>query len=441
MMATLNLTIKRVLVTLNLVFIVQIASASTSEAVKRDFDTIREFQSYEPSEDKWYEIEKFKAVEILKDPKEKREDEYIHRGFWAYDEVTKRWYKVDIAKYGYERKKLPAIAARRAKAKSSKKASSTGGFWKNLTLGIRGGAGGTFHIVRPNKFGVTAEGKKYYLQTAQQESQKERKGYKPGWFGDVYTARVSLPAKQKKGKDGKWSNNNDLKTVKNDSKIVLRGEGLSIPITAFTHYTFFKRVRLGGGAELEINHLKKLMPKEDADQLSAFDVQLDHEWFYNIAWFGLLGIRMSQDFFLDLQVGQNYNVGADLQRWIDKQTYIYDGWLFGMGVTHEYKLNNYFKWVTRVGADWKLSDDTPQDIQDGSSSIGLHQISGHLDLGIQFNFGKNVEEKKYKTEGNKASGNKKSRRKKNKLSEAGRSMKKAKNQSDQLKGKINWNLR
>jgi hypothetical protein len=91
--------------------------------------------------------------------------------------------------------------------------------------------------------------------------------------------------------------------------MVFTGIGCNIPIKLFAHYTFLKRLRVGTGCEFEINHVKELTPKANTFTPKPFNVQLDHEWFYNIAWFVLIGFKVlhepHQDVAVDLQVGRN----------------------------------------------------------------------------------------------------------------------------------------
>jgi hypothetical protein len=184
--------------------------------------------------------------------------------------------------------------------------------------------------------------------------------------------------------------------VKAGEKIVFKGTGWNIPIALFTHYTFFTRLRLGAGCAFEINHLKELVPKEDASYLQPFRIQLDHQWFYNIAWFGLLGFKIihepHQDVILDFQLGRNHNTGASLNDLFSKTGYFYDGWLYGAGLAYERKLSDHFRLLTRLSCDYKVHDDTPFGIDDVRTSVKLNQLAWHLDLGIQVSFGKKTEE-------------------------------------------------
>ncbi len=164
----------------------------------------------------------------------------------------------------------------------------------------------------------------------------------------------------------------------------------------FTHYTFFKRLRVGAGCELDLNYLKELSPKGSASQLKPFKIQPAHQWFYNIAWFGVLGFKVihapHHDVIVDFQLGRNYNAGIAPQGVFNGRGHLYDGWLLGVGMAYERKLNNYFRLLTRLSGDWKLHNDVPSNINDPQVSVKLNQVAVHLDLGIQVSFGKNTED-------------------------------------------------
>lgn len=146
---------------------------------------------------------------------------------------------------------------------------------------------------------------------------------------------------------------------------------------------------------LGLNYLKKLRLKGKTPGLKALEIEEENRWFFNTAFFGLLGIKVfhapRHDLFLDLQTGRAYNLGNNLSRWLEEETYIQKGWLAGVGVTYEHKLNNYFKFITHLGANWIIQDDTPKTEGTESLFVELHQIAAHIDLGIQVNFGKDVD--------------------------------------------------
>ena len=352
--------------------------------VIRDFDKLRGFQSYDPATDKWSTVEDFETVDILEDTIEQRVDHYIYRSFWAYDMVANCWYKVDIRDYGYKLSQLAATGKTEPQEESPNESSS---FWKNWVLGLRGGVGPTFYKNKITHCSITErDGEAFFLQTVQGE--RDSQSYKIHWFGAGYT----MCGNPRAGSQGAL----DIKKAAAGRSIIFRGRGWNIPITLFTHYTFFKRLRLGAGYELEINYLKELIPQGDASHLRPFKVQRDHQWFFNMGWFGLVGFKMMhaphQDIIVDFQFGKNYNVGTTLKNLFGKRNHLYDGYLLGVGVSYERKMNNYFKFLTRLAGDWKVHNDTPPKINDSRSSVELRQIAIHLDLGIQVSFGQDTAE-------------------------------------------------
>jgi hypothetical protein len=358
--------------------------------VIRDFDKLRVFQSYDPATNKWSAVEDFETVDILEETTMRREDRYIYRSFWAYDVEKACWHKVDIRDYGYKLGKMAATARSEETPEAAPQKSS--GFWENWTLGLRAGAGPTWYTNKLAHCIVKERDGAFFLQTEQGD--QDKKSYKINWFGAGYTAHGDPLA----GSQGALG----IGQVKTDDKIVFKGTGWNIPITLFTHYTFFNRFRLGAGCTLEVNHLKELIPKGDTSYLQPFKIPLDYQWFYNIGWFGLLGFKVihepHQDIVVDLQLGRNYNTGATLKNIFGKTGHFYDGWLLGVGVAYERKLSDHFRLLTRVSGDYKIHDDTPSGIGNSRASIKLNQLVLHLDLGIQVSFGKNTKEKDAKTE-------------------------------------------
>ena len=203
--------------------------------VERDFDTIRDSHSYDPETDRWSTVEKFKGVDILEDPDEQRADKYIYHQFWTYDAQAKRWRKADIRDHGYQRT-APAAAPE-----------SSFHFWKNWALGLRAGAGVTFYENKLSQLRLTEVDGKFYLQTAQQQARGQ--SYKVNWFKKAY----EITAYPLQGEGGQATY-----TQTAAERFALTGRGWSFPFTVFTHYTLFKRLRLGAGLSVEVHHLQIL---------------------------------------------------------------------------------------------------------------------------------------------------------------------------------------
>lgn len=418
------------------------ASDDEDNAVERDFDTIRGFQSYDPDTDKWSTVENFEGVEILEDSTQQREDRYIYRSFWAYDALKNVWYKVDIRDHGYRlgQGTSKVVAGGALEETTSEESPS---LWRNWVLGLRIGSGWTYYRTRVINMHLRQVDNniagEWFLQTEQEFQDKS--SHTINWLGAPY-GKSGDPLD---GTRGKGTGHPRQK----GQKIVFAGHGTSMPITLVTHYTFFDRLRFGGGFCLEPHRLTELRPREDARGLKAFKVRSEYEWFYHMAWFGLIGYKMihepKQDYVVDIQVGQVFNRGTEIKRVFDgKKHYIYKGWLFSLGINYERKLNNYFRFVGRLAGDLNLSDFTPTGLNDDSAKVALYQTAAHLDLGINFNFGKDPDEEREDTDGGDTGGqrgNKKDgdKKKKNDLKKLGRDLKKAKSQRDRLGSKLKWN--
>ena len=393
-----------------------LATSTTAVAeelqVERDFDAIRNFQSYDPATDKWSKIEHFKDVELLEDHTKHPEDRYLYHNFWAYNVLTRTWHKVDIRNYGY---KSGSVGEENQKEFAS--------FWKNLALGFRLGAGATFYKNTIINIGIAEKNGKYYL--LEQDSSKA--AYHINWLGVTYEKEENFTTGTDKDKK-------DINIVEPGKKISFTGRGWNLPITLVAHYTFFKRLRIGGGGNLEINYLKELEPRKDARNLKTLQVKSEHEWFYNTSWFGMIGLNVMHhapyDIVIDLQAGKNYNTGTNPINPINKVGYIYNGLLFSLGMAYEQRLNSYFKFLARVGVDMKTHDDTPTPIAEANTkaSVRNNQFPVHLEIGIHFNFGKEKESAENLNN------------RKNNLQESKETLGKAKDKYDQLRGKIGWEL-
>ena len=349
--------------------------------VRRDFDQLRVFQSYDPATDTWTKIEDFEAVDILEDAAEQREDRYIYYSFWAYDAAKNCWHKVDIRDHGYRLGGIAAIESTEHAETAPHKSSS---FWKTLAFGCSLGTGPTFYHNKITRCRITERDGIFFLQTAPEAQNKE--GYRMNWFGAGYQKTDDL----RNGSPG------DVSIQDAGGEIVFKGVGWNIPITLLTHYTFFKRCRLGAGCTFEINHLRKLAPKKGATVLGPFTVQQEHAWFYHMGWFGMAGLKIihepHQDVIVDVRIGQNYNAGATPRHLLGKKRYVDQGWLLGVGVAYEHRLNSYFRLLLRLAGDWKRHNGTPPDIHASPPLVKLHPVAVHLDLGVHVSFGKDIED-------------------------------------------------
>ncbi len=360
---------------------------STSDSkVERDFDKIRKFQSYDPATDKWSIIEAFDTVELLEDTTQQREEHYIYHNFWAYDALTEQWYKVDIRDYGYKLgmpKELVEAAASndQVPAKEEKKPIK---FWKNLALSFRIGPGTTFYQNKINNMRLEERRGKFYLQTKEEIGKSKGGAYLIRWFGDVHEYESNF-------NEGSPAN---IKEVALGKEIILTGQGWNLPITLATHYTFFERLRIGGGYGLEVNYLKELKPKGDATgKVNTLTIEKKYRWFYNTKWFGLIALQVmhkpSYDIIIDFQAGKTYNAGTHLKAMLIKGKYICQGIFLSAGVAYERKLNDYLRLLSRFSGNFRTYKDGPFGEQ--SAFVDLKQLALHLEIGLNLSFGKNTE--------------------------------------------------
>jgi len=231
----------------------------------REFDKLRFFKSYDPATDRWSTIEDFETVDILEDTTEKRKEQYIYHSFWAYDKEKDSWHKVDIRDYGYKLRAMSAAAKTEEDLAMTRQKSFR--FWENWNIGLSVGGGPTFHNVETKKIIVKERDGTFFLQTLQ--SEKNKVSYKINWLGASYT-QCGDP------RDGALGALN-IGNLKDDALLVFKGRGWNIPVTLFTHYTLFKRFRVGAGVEVEINCLKSLKPQQSTSHLNLYKVPSDHQ--------------------------------------------------------------------------------------------------------------------------------------------------------------------
>lgn len=409
------------------------AQNSLLDSVEQDFDKIRESQSYDPATDKWSSIEDFETVEILEDTTQQRPDRYIYYSFWAYDAAKKRWYKVDIRDYGYKyrlgAKNLTSETAQsetapqeeedkaRARARAKAKAKDRDSGWKNLGLSFSLGGGATLYNNDINNLQLIERDGDYFLQAQDDELKAEACFIR--WFRDRYEKRSNFL------KQPVSYGSQTIKRVPIGKKFGFQGRGINIPITLALHYTFFKRLRMGAGSNLEINYLKKLATTGDASHIR--DLALQEPWLYNLKWFGLIGFKIvrkpTQAMILDAQIGSVYDAGSRLKMLLKKREYLHSNWYISIGVGYEKKLNNYFKLMTRLSGDYKRYKDTASFPSNGS--VTLSQPALHLEVGITFNFAQD-------TEGNETEAADESTQPGQKLEEAGEVVKKSSDDLDKL---------
>ncbi|OJW72789.1 MAG: hypothetical protein BGO68_00625 [Candidatus Amoebophilus sp. 36-38] len=374
---------------------------SSNEPVEKEFDQIRKYQSYDPATDTWSEIEDFKTVKILEDTTQLPPAHYLYYSFWAYDAQHKRWKRVDISDYGYkygmhqvtpksETSKEPEPDASTDEKKSSN-------FWGNLGLTFSVGGGGTYYNndLKNLRIFVKKGNKAFYVQVPNSSDEEQHKAHLIRWFykGNQKTSEIenllegvhdkhsldSIPA----GKNG------------------FEGFGFNIPIMMGLHYTFFKKLRVGAGGNFEVNYLKELKPTGAASVLIPYELP-DH-WFYNIKWFGTIGYKIFQRpkdaIILDTQLGIVFDLGdSPIKNLFD---FVHGGLYGSIGIAHERKINDYFKFFYRLSGDFKQYIDS-KDFKSpkGSGSITILQPALHLEIGTTLHFGREIEEEIEQEEAN-----------------------------------------
>ncbi|MHB9147709.1 MAG: hypothetical protein ACYC2U_04745 [Candidatus Amoebophilus sp.] len=376
-----------------------IASAidKTKEPVEKEFDKIRKYHSYDPATNIWSRIEEFKTVEILEDTSIHRDEHYIYHSFWAYDSQQKKWKRVDIRDYGYRYGKyIPtvqpstkAIAAEEEGNKEEKEDNKKKqGFWKNVGLTFAVGGGATYFHYQANNLDLWIKRgeNKYYLQTSNSSDTKQDKAHSIEWFDRKYKRGLTFTQR-----DSVVHDDRSLTQVVNKGNLYFQAWGASIPITLGLHYTFFNRLRIGAGSNLGIHYVKHVKLKGDASGYA--DYEAPNPWSYNIKPFGALAYKVFQKdknaIVIDTQAGAVFDLGTSPVKNFTK--FIRLGFYASLGVAHERKLNDYFKFFYRLAIDWKQYKDK-NIFHPTNASVDIYQPAVHLEIGTILNFGRDTDD-------------------------------------------------
>ncbi|MEL6539618.1 MAG: hypothetical protein AAFP93_02515 [Bacteroidota bacterium] len=347
---------------------------SSKLPVEKKFDTVRKYDSYDPATSKWSSIEDFRDVKILEDHSQKHEERYLYHNFWAYDRQKEEWCKVDIRDHGY---KLGDTAKKEYAPKDEEeleKDKLQDSVWKNLMLSIGVGAGPTMYVNQLHKskdanLALKKRDSYLYLQNGAK------------WYRLYWLARRPV-FKPKFGTQPAIANTLD---VSNAHGVKFIDAGGNLPITLAAHYTFARRLRIGGGGNLIISYLPRLTPQGHARILGDFI--LNNKMNYHVGWFGLVGFKVlhatPHDIIIDIRVGQAFDFGGNL---VGER--VYSGWNYNGGLGYERKLNGYFKLMTRLAFDWQSFTEK---LGTKKTIISMQQPAIHFQIGINLNFGRDAE--------------------------------------------------
>jgi hypothetical protein len=330
--------------------------------IEKNFDTIRNYESYDPTTKKWSAIEDFKTIDILTDTTQQHTEDYLYYSFWAYDPVMEQWKRVDIRSYGY----LDSIPPKKPFK-----------FWKNFGMSFSIGGGGTYY--KNSTEGLNLLVRKgesiYLLQPKNVTNRIQGKGYRIRWFNKPYAKITNLK------EEGVVHDENSLAEVK-DETIEFTGFGINIPIMLNIHYTFFNRLRVGAGANMAINRLGTL----GVEQITY---TLDKPWFFNFKWFGTVAYKVFRkglhSVLVDTQLGMVYDLGNEPIK--NFKQFINNTFYGSLGVAHERQLNGFLSFFYRLSGEFKQYTSTTE-FQPEIASVKLLQPALVIEAGITINFGR-----------------------------------------------------
>lgn len=332
------------------------------DEMNRKFNKISKFDAYDPVTETWSAIEDFKTVTIIDPISQKFENKCIYHDFWAYDTLKKQWHKVDINAYGYR-------LYRQNDQRRKEKKYSLRKCLRNLAINFNTGVGTTFHKVSIANFNLIRQGEKFYMQAIEETADV----YEPHWFSKANSRIIGFITQRedciKKGEA--------IPSFKNVS--------LSVPITPSLHYTLFKKVRIGGGVNFEINFLQKLQPTSHKGALGDFKTSSNQ--YYSVKYFGLVGYNIIQRpnyaFVFDSQIGEFCNLGEDVSAFFKEHTYLQKSLFFNIGIGYERNITEYSRFLTRLTYEAKSLKDKFN--AHPSGYVKMRQPAIYLQVGIGFN--------------------------------------------------------
>jgi hypothetical protein len=337
--------------------------------IEKDFDKVRDYQSYDPITKTWSAIEDFKEVDILTDTTQQPAEEYLYYSFWAYDPIRKQWKRVNIRNYGYER---PDKAA--SKHKKPRKPFF---FWKNFGMSLSTGGGGTYYnsTVQNLNLMVRKGENEYFLQSTSNTDKIQGKAYRIRWFTNTYSKITGIK------NDGVVHDEQSFEEIEG-KKVQFKGFGFNIPFLLNFHYTFFERLRVGIGSNFTVNYLKSLSVQD-------LTYTAEKPWFYHIKWFGMAGYKVFRrglyTVLVDTQLGIAYDLGNEPIKNFTK--FINNTFYANLGIAHERRLNDLLSFFYRLSGEWKQFENKDEFNTEGAS-VRLLQPALYLEAGLTIYFGR-----------------------------------------------------
>jgi hypothetical protein len=334
--------------------------------IEKDFDKVRDYQSYDPITKTWSAIEDFKRVAILTDTTQQPAEEYLYYSFWAYDPIRKQWKRVDIRNYGYERPD-----------KATKKPKKPFFFWRNFGMSLSTGGGGTYYsnTVQNLNLMVRKGENEYFLQSTSNTDKIQGKAYRIRWFTNTYSKITGIK------NDGVVHDENSFEEIEG-KKVQFKGFGFNIPFLLNFHYTFFERLRIGMGSNFTVNYLKSL-------SIQDLTYTAEKPWFYHIKWFGMVGYKVFRrglhTVLVDTQLGTTYDLGNEPIKNFTK--FINNAFYANLGVAHERRLNDFLSFFYRLSGEWKQFENKDE-FNTEAASVRLLQPALYLEAGLTINFGR-----------------------------------------------------
>ncbi|MBX9889863.1 MAG: hypothetical protein K2X94_01135, partial [Amoebophilaceae bacterium] len=230
-----------------------------------DYEAISDWYAYDPDTKNWVQIKYFKIVKNNASKGSLKIDLTPYTSFWAYNITQKEWHKVTLLTY--LQKKNPTLTDTNplnqlpshsdGLAEESLLQELVGAqqpittdhpiphsIWSNFSLHIRLGTGIAFYknsLV--NMDFLTKENNYFFIP----KEDNNNKAYQPNWFHN------SIDEVREFNKEQAYN------VARGGSNTIFKGKGSAWPITFGLQYRFCKKLLVGIGKEIVLNHTSQLL--------------------------------------------------------------------------------------------------------------------------------------------------------------------------------------
>ena len=326
-----------------------------------DYEAISDWYAYDPDTKNWIQIKYFKIVKNNTSKGYLKIDLTPYANFWAYNSTQKEWHRVTLLKY--LQKNNPALTDTHPLNQSpghsdglaeetllqelvgTKQPITTDHpvqhrIWSNFSLHIRLGTGISFYNNRlVNMKVLTQKGSYFFIP----EPNNDHKAYQPHWF---YNAIDELP---------EFDSKQVYNVSHGGSNAIFKGKGAAWPITLGVQYKFLKKLFVGIGREIVLNHTSQLLHNDALIENKLLKLakkwSAQGRWFLQGGWYFFHHTKHS--IFGDIGIMYVHHLGGKLRRAIASTSYLHQTYSINPGIGYERKLTDYLSVTSRFSMEWQ----------------------------------------------------------------------------------------